>query len=822
MRNLPTGTVTFLFTDVEGSTRLLQEHGAGYAQLVADHRRTLRDVFGRHDGVEVDTQGDSLFVAFARATDAVTAAGEAQTALGDGPVRVRIGIHTGEPIVTDEGYVGIDVHRAARVMSAAHGGQVVVSERTRSFLDSSLALTDLGLHRLKDLGVPEKLYQLGVREFPPLRSLDATNLPIASSPLLGRETELSELVTMLEDGTRLVTITGTGGTGKTRLALQVAAELVGRELDAVYWVPLAGVSDPELVLPEVAQTVGAREDLVEYLRGKRLLLVLDNLEHLLDAARGLASLLAASSELRILVTSRSPLRLSGEREFPLDPLPPPDATTLFVERARAVGRTLAPDATVEAICSRLDGLPLALELAAARTKLLTPETLLTRLERALPLLTGGARDAPERQRTLRATIEWSHDLLPEETKALFARLSVFAGSFPIDSAEEVCDADLDGLSALVDLGLLKPIGEDRFLLLETIREFARERLDSTDEAEERRRRHADLHARLAEEGYAGRFDAEEEWSTRLELDHDDLRAALDWCAEHDPAGALQLAGALGWFWLSHSHLVEGKRRLEDSLARFEGGGRTRARALTWAGAIAGWLGEVEGGEAKLREGVALWHELGDEEEAASALELVGWSLFHFLTAGRDEESLAAFEESLAIRRQVGDRSGELRALAGVGQLLVAMGDVDRAEPLSLELLELSRGRDLRAEHFAHHYLADCALIRGDCALAEERYRESLRAALALGDVVETSFEVQGVGMALAGQGDRARGIRLAAAGTAVLAELGVRISIAFWDALLVRYIGTAREELGADGDVAWEEGLQLPFDAAVALALDSD
>jgi predicted ATPase/class 3 adenylate cyclase len=822
MQDLPMGTVTFLFTDVEGSTRLLQEHGASYAQLVADHRRTLRDVFGRHHGVEVDTQGDSLFVAFARATDAVTAAGEAQTALADGPVRVRIGIHTGEPIVTDEGYVGIDVHRAARVMSAAHGGQVVVSERTRSFLDSSLALTDLGLHRLKDLGRAEKLYQLGVREFPPLRSLDATNLPIASSPLLGREGELSELVTMLEDGTRLVTITGTGGTGKTRLALQVAAELVGRELDAVYWVPLAGVSDPELVLPEVAQTVGAREDLAEYLQGKRLLLVLDNLEHLLDAAPGLAALLAASSELRVLVTSRSPLRLSGEREFPLDPLPPPDAATLFVERARAVGRTLAPDATVEAICSRLDGLPLALELAAARTKLLTPETLLTRLERALPLLTGGARDAPERQRTLRATIEWSHDLLPEETKGLFARLSVFAGSFPLDSAEEVCDADLDGLAALVDLGLLKPIGEDRFLLLETIREFAREQLDSTNGAEDRRGRHADFHARLAEEGYGGRFDAEEEWSTRLELDHDDLRAALDWHAEHDPAGAVQLAGALGWFWLSHSHLVEGKRRLEDSLARFEGGGWTRARALTWAGAIAGWLGEVEGGEAKLREGAALWHELGDEEEAASALELLGWSLFHFLTAGRDEESLAAFEESLAIRRQVGDRAGELRALAGVGQLLVAMGDVDRAEPLSLELLELSRGRDLRSEHFAHHYLADCALIRGDCALAEKRYRESLRSALALGDVVETSFEVQGVGMALAGQGDGARGIRLAAAGSAVLAELGVRISIAFWDALLERYIGTARNELGADGDAAWEDGLQLPFDAAVELALASD
>ncbi len=818
MQNLPTGTVTFLFTDVEGSTRLLQEHGAAYADLLADHRRTLRDVFGRHEGVEVDTQGDSVFVAFARATDAVAAAGEAQEALADGPVQVRIGIHTGEPIVTDEGYVGIDVHRAARVMSAAHGGQVVVSERTRSFLDSGLALTDLGLHRLKDLGRPEKLYQLGEREFPPLRSLDATNLPIASSPLLGRERELGELVGMLEDGTRLVTITGTGGTGKTRLALQVAAELVGQGLDAVYWVPLAGVSDPELVLPEVAQTVGAREDLIEYLRGKRLLLVLDNLEHLLDAAPGLASLLAASSELRVLVTSRSPLRLSGEREYPLDPLAPNEATTLFVERARAVGRPLAPDATVEAICRRLDGLPLALELAAARTKLLTPETLLSRLEHALPLLTGGARDAPERQRTLRATIEWSHDLLPEESKELFARLSVFAGSFPLAASEEVCDADLDGLATLVDLGLLKPIGDDRFLLLETIREFAREQLE---EADEWRRRHAEFFGR-------SRRRRTRIASTRRRSGRPASSSITTTCAQRS-SGAPSTIPRARSSWPARSAGSGSRTRIwrrgsGSSRTRSpapQAAGRTRARALTWAGALAGWLGDVERGEATLREGVALWRELGDEAEVAAALDLLGWSLFHFLTAGRDEESLEAFEESLAIWRQLGDRSGERRGLVGVCQILVAMGQVDRAEPLSLELLDLSRGRDLRSEHFAHHYLADCALIRGDCALAEERYRESLRAALPLGDVVETTFEIQGVAMALAGQGDRERGIRLAAAASAVLAELGVQISIAFWDALLERYIGTAREELGAAGDAAWEEGRQLPFDAAVALALDA-
>jgi hypothetical protein len=321
---------------------------------MAEHRQTLRNVFVRHEGVEVDTQGDSLFVAFTRASDAVAAAGEAQQALAGGPIQVRIGIHTGEPIVTDEGYVGIDVHRAARVMSVAHGGQVIVSERTRALLDD-MPLTDLGLHRLKDLGRPERLYQLGHDSFPAPRSLGATNLPFAASPLLGRERELVDLVELLTNGTRLVTITGTGGSGKTRLALQVAAELAGPELDAVYWVPLAPVTDPELVLPEIAQTIGAREDATAYVRGKRLLLVLDNLEHLLEAAPALGSLLAASPELRVLVTSRAPLRLSAEREYPLDPLAPQEAVTLFVERARAVGRAVAPDETVAAIKAFLAG-----------------------------------------------------------------------------------------------------------------------------------------------------------------------------------------------------------------------------------------------------------------------------------------------------------------------------------------------------------------------------------------------------------------------------------------------------------------------------------
>ena len=319
--DLPTGTVTFLFTDVEGSTRLLQEHGAGYADLLDDHRRALREAFTRHGGVEVDTQGDAFFIAFSRAADAVAAAADGRQALERGAIRVRMGIHTGEPIVTDEGYVGIDVHRAARIAAAAHGGQIVLSETTRRLLEADMSVRDLGEHRLKDLIGAERLYQLGDGDFAPLRTLDATNLPVAASPLVGREHELEELVALLSNGTRLLTLTGPGGTGKTRLALQVAAELVGTQRDGVFWVPLVGLSDPALLDSEVAQALGAPDDLTGFLRGRQLLLLLDNFEHLLDAAPSVSAVLGACAGVRVLATSRAPLHVAGEREYRLEPLP---------------------------------------------------------------------------------------------------------------------------------------------------------------------------------------------------------------------------------------------------------------------------------------------------------------------------------------------------------------------------------------------------------------------------------------------------------------------------------------------------------------------
>src|SRR5947208_4096365 len=423
MAELPTGTVTFLFTDIEGSTRLLQELGDAYADALAEHRRVLREAFDRHGGVEVDTQGDAFFVAFGRATDALAAAGEGQEALSTGPIRVRIGIHTGEPLATDEGDVGIDVHRAARIAAVGHGRQILVSRSTRE-LAGVEGLRDLGDHRLKDLTAPERIYQLGEGAFPPLKSLNVTNLPVMANPLVGRDQELLEVQTLFREGsTRLVTVMGAGGSGKTRLGLQVAAELADEFPGGVFFVPLAGLQEPELVVLTIMGTLGLRE--ASELHDRKTLLVVDNFEHLLDAAGAISNLLAAAPETCVLVTSRMPLRLDGEHEYPLDPLPDDDASELLAQRARAVRPDFELDTAAVEICRRLACLPLALELAAPRLRSLSATALLQRLDERLPLLTSGRRASPERQRTLRATIEWSYDLLEPELRSPFARLAVF-------------------------------------------------------------------------------------------------------------------------------------------------------------------------------------------------------------------------------------------------------------------------------------------------------------------------------------------------------------------------------------------------------------
>ena len=426
-RELPSGTVTFLFTDIEGSTRLLDELGDAYAEALAEHRRQLRAVFERHGGIEVDTQGDAFFVAFARASDALAAAAESQRVLEDGPIRVRMGVHTGEPTVTEEGYVGIDVHRAARIAAAGHGGQLLVSQTTYD-LAADGALRDLGEHRLKDLSAPERLYQLGADDFPPLRTLYQSNLPVPATPFLGREDELTEVRALLgRPEVRLLSLTGAGGSGKTRLALQAAGAAADDYPQGVWWVPLAPVRDAESVFEAAARGLGVSGTLAESIGQRRLLLLLDNFEHVIGASAGLSQLLSACPNLDVLVTSRERLQLGGEHVYPVPVLTRPDARALFVARACAVHPEFEPGPAVDELCGRLDDLPLALELAAARTTILTTEQLLARLGQRLDLLRGG-RDADLRQQTLRATIEWSYDLLDQDEQELFARLSVFEGA----------------------------------------------------------------------------------------------------------------------------------------------------------------------------------------------------------------------------------------------------------------------------------------------------------------------------------------------------------------------------------------------------------
>jgi predicted ATPase/DNA-binding SARP family transcriptional activator len=538
---LPAGTVTFLFTDIEGSTRHLQTVGAKrYAEALAAYRRAVRDACARNGGVEVDVEGDGVFVAFSTASAAVAAARELGDAFASGEIRVRVGVHTGTPLLTAEGYVGVDVHRAARIAAAAYGGQVLTSQSTAALVDE--VLQPLGAYRLPDLLEPLLLYQLGEGNFPAPRSLGKSSLPVQPTPFVGREQELAQVLALLRDQQiRLVTLTGAGGSGKTRLALQAAAESAAEYPDGVLWVPLQTLRDPQLVEPTIAQGLGARDDLSDHFGSGRALLLLDNFEQVIGAATNLGRLCARLPNLKLLVTSREPLHLAAEREYPVQPLREREAVAFFGERARAVDPDFTNDHVVPEICRRLDCLPLALELAAARIKALSTQNLLRRLDKRLPLLTGGPRDAPERQRTLRAAIGWSYELLTPHAQRVFAGLAVFAGGCTLDAAEEICGADVDAIAELVDKSLLRREGE-RYFMLETIGEYALERLAAGGELAKLRQRHAEFYVELAR-SIEDMIRSPEAAALldQLGRDHDNLRAAIAWLAEAPPDRALRLA-----------------------------------------------------------------------------------------------------------------------------------------------------------------------------------------------------------------------------------------------------------------------------------------
>ncbi|MDP9243641.1 MAG: tetratricopeptide repeat protein [Chloroflexota bacterium] len=852
----PSGTITFLFSDIEASTRLLQQLGADrYGGALEEHRDLMRAALAARGGEEVDTQGDAFFMAFSRAQDAVAAAVDAQRALAehdwpDGTaLRVRMGLHTTEAVSTADGYVGIGVHRGARICAAAHGGQVLLSQTTANLLEdegASQLVVDLGPHRLKDLAQPQRLFQLSTPgldvRFPPLRTLDnhPTNLPIQPTALIGRDRELTEIKELLpRDEVRLVTLTGTGGMGKTRLALQVAAELVESFADGVYLVSLAAITDPELVEPAIAQALGisesAGQELPAYLAERRLLLVLDNLEQVMGATPRLMALLDAAPRLKLLITSQEPLHVMAEHLYPVHPLGLPDlahlpdgvaalarheAVALFLERAQALnprfGLTDANAPAVAEICVRLDGLPLAIELAAARTPLLSPEAMLKRLGERFKLLSSPTHDRPARHQTLRDTLAWSHELLTDKERRLFASLAVFAGGFSLDAGEVVAEADLDALGALVDRGLVRRDG-DRYQLLETIRAFALEQLAAAEDEEAIRARHAAFFSALAEAAYAERLTNGTDRADELEREHDNLRAVLDWLGPRDPRAVLRLAAALGWFWHVHSKFTEGRARMADALAATDGRDADRARALSAAGELAAWQGDVDAARPLLDGAISIWRELGGEQQIALALHDLGWGYFY---AGKIAESRRAMEESLDLQRSIGDPVLVNRAQLGLLQVLVAVGDVETVRRLGPEALALSqRLGDLWSEHFAHHFLADCAVIEGDCVTAQQHYARSLDAAWRSGDEVETSFEVQGIAMAAAGLGHSDRALRLAACAAERQRHLGLPQLPHFWTALVERYLEMARAALGPEASgAAWEAGRRMDFGDAVAEA----
>jgi predicted ATPase/class 3 adenylate cyclase/Tfp pilus assembly protein PilF len=817
--DLPAGTVTFLFTDVEGSTMLLQELGAEvYADALAEHRRIVREACTAEGGVEVDNQGDAFFLAFPTAPGALEAARAITQALDPGPIRLRIGLHTGSPLVTAEGYVGADVHRAARIAAAGHGGQVLVSASTASLLD--IDLRDLGEYRLKDLSAPQRIYQLGYREHPKLRSLHLTNLPVPATPFLGRHRELAEVSALLtREDVRLLTLTGPGGTGKTRLAAQAAGLAADAFPDGVWWVPLASLRDPELVLPTAAQVLGAKDALASYIADRRLLVLFDNFEHVMEAASALSELLISCRNLKLLTTSREPLHLAGEQEYSVQPFAPEEGIAFFLARARAVKPAFEADEAVAEICRRLDELPLALELAAARVKALSPTQILERLGQRLPLLTGGARDTPERQRTLRATIEWSYDQLALEEQVLFRRSSVFAGGFTLDAAEGVVEADVDTLQSLVDKSLLRHSGE-RYLVLETIREYGRELLAHSDELPLFRDRHLSFFVALAVEAEPNLTGRDQRsWFERLALEQDNVRDALTYaCDIGDRERALMLAGSIWRYWWTRGQIDEAAHWYERA---FRAGGdmseAARARGMFGMAHVSEARGDVERTRLEFEEAAELLRRIGEKRWLVLALTHLAWAYEQAV----DRESAERLQlEALEIAEEAGDRRGAAIVKGNLAGLLIADGQVQPASRLLHEALEVHRALgDAYGTAACLATLGKLALRDGDFETAGAYLGQSLELSGSIGDTLSLSLTLPLASAVVLARGDAYAAARLCAADESLLKASGIALDV-FEAELLEATMRSTQEALGDGFEDARAAGGELDAESAVELALE--
>jgi predicted ATPase/class 3 adenylate cyclase len=874
--DLPTGTVTFLFSDIEGSTRLLTALGAGYPPVLERHQALLRTAFEAAGGVEIATEGDSFFVVFPSAARAVEAAIAGQRALASEvwppdveSVRVRMGLHTGEGTRGADNYVGLDVHRAARIAGAAHGGQILLSGATRALVEATLprgvTLRNLGEHRLKDLDRPEVLAQLVVdglpTEYPPPRSLEApTNLPLQITSFVGREHEVEEVRRLLK-GTRLLTLTGPGGTGKTRLSLRVAEEVRADYPGGTFFVELAPITDPALIASTIAEAMRLREEpnrpvlesLKERLRGARVLLVLDNFEQLVSGAAVIGELLRAAPALTVLTSSREALHVRGEQEYAVPPLGLPDlrnlppatalshydAVALFVQRATSVrpefAVTNANAPAVAAICARLDGLPLAIELAAARVKLFAPEAILARLDKSLSLLTGGARDLPARQQTLRGAINWSYDLLDGPERILFRRLSIFSGGWTFETAQEICDptADMgldviDGLMSFVDKSLVRrddsPTGDPRFRMLETIREYARERLAQSDDAAMIARSHGAYFAALARRAEPELLGSDQAaWLDLLELERDNLRAAMHWAAEAgDVQLALAMAGALWRFWHQRAHLAEGHEQLEALLRRPDAavGTAARAAALTGLGGVAYWQGDFDLAAAEYAEALEIYRHLDDPAGLADALYNAG---FVEMIMKRLEAARPLYEESLAIYGRIGDPTGLTKLREAMAFFLYLQQEYEPA--LALEEENLRTFRQLGEPFRIGNALTLTGLFRV-YANQFDAARTALTEAMAIwrgaGDMPSIVNTLLVGAFALMAEGRAERAAEVSGA-IAMLREPLGELATAL-DILNIEDPALAARRLLGDEafDAAMQRGRALGLDAAVAAALEPE
>ena len=901
----PIGTVTCLFSDIEGSTRLEIELGTGpYRDILERHRELLRAAFAAHGGHEQGTEGDSFFVIFRGATEAVSAAADAQRAIAAEPwpdgvtVRVRMGLHSGDIESAGADVIGYAINRTARIAAVAHGGQVLLSNATRALLDGTLpggiGLRDLGEHRLKDLRAPERLAQLvidGVAgDFPPPRSLDArpNNLPTQLTTFVGRDKELAEAVALL-GATRLLSLTGPGGTGKTRLSLQVAAASADEFPDGIWFVPLEPVREPALVIPTVARTLGvadsrnrpAIETLADHIGERRMLLVLDNFEQVVGAGPDVADLLRRCPNATCLVTTRITLRVSGEQEYPVPGLPaPPDtsrlsevdrlnlpraireydldtlnqyeAVRLFITRASAIkpgfAVTNANAPAVAGISARLHGMPLAIELAAARIKLLTPDQILARLEHHLALLTAGSRDVPERQQTLRGAIAWSYDLLDDGSKLLVDRLSVFRGGCELAMAETVCGpADelgmdvFEGLGALVDQSLVRiddmAAGEPRFVMLDTIREYAAEMLAKRGETDALAARHAHAMLELAEQAAPNVTGVDQRtWLDRLERDHDNLRAALEWAtAKPEPELAARMGFALWRFWQQRGYLNEARVRFEAMASQgWSLDPVCAARFAEGFGGIAYWQADHPVAERWYKEALRIWRELGDKGEIANALYndayadilplmgLTGESLTAAQREPRYDEGERKLQEALALYREIGDKAGEGNILWALGSYHYFTEGAMPSEHWYRESLELHRASGHRTmEAWSLHMLALVQIGSGEYAESTELAREALGIFRDAGDVGGITLILDDLASIAVAAGDAPRAGRLFGAARHLQATSGT---------MLANYVDEIAEQYNApsvraalspeDFERYAAEGARMGLDEVVAYALE--